>query len=47
MTDDTIALRTPLEGGSGVNFMRDMIGFAAERLIVNWRPGMTPYRWWY
>ena len=34
MTDDTIALRTLLEKGSDANFLRDMIGFAAERLMA-------------
>lgn len=34
MTDDTIALRTLLEKGSDANFLREMIGFAAERLMA-------------
>ena len=34
MTDDTIALRTLLEKGSDASFLRDMIGFAAERLMA-------------
>ncbi len=33
MTDDTIALRELLEKGSDAGFLRDMIGFAAERLM--------------
>ena len=33
MTDDEIALRTLLEKGSGATFLREMIGFAAERLM--------------
>jgi uncharacterized protein with PIN domain len=33
MTNDTIALRTLLEKGSDANFVREMIGFAAERLM--------------
>lgn len=34
MTDDTIALRTLLEKGSDASFLRDMIGFATERLMA-------------
>ena len=34
MTDDKIALRALLEKGSDTNFLRDMIGFAAERLMA-------------
>ena len=34
MIDDTIALRTLLEKGSDASFLRDMIGFAAERLMA-------------
>ena len=33
MTDDKIALRTLLEKGSDTTFLREMIGFAAERLM--------------
>lgn len=33
MTEDTIALRTLLEKGSDATFLREMIGFAAERLM--------------
>src|SRR3954453_15893934 len=33
MTDDKIALRTLLEKGSDATFLREMIGFAAERLM--------------
>ena len=33
MTDDTIALRALLEKGSDATFLREMIGFAAERLM--------------
>jgi putative transposase len=32
MTDDKIALRTLLEKGSDTTFLREMIGFAAQRL---------------
>ncbi len=34
MTDDKIALRALLEKGSDATFLREMIGFAAERLIA-------------
>ena len=34
MTDDKIALRELLEKGSDTSFLRDMIGFAAERLMA-------------
>ena len=33
MTDDEIARRTLLEKGSDTTVMREMIGFAAERLM--------------
>ena len=33
MTDDTITLRALLEKGSDANVLREMIGFAAERLM--------------
>ena len=33
MTDDKIALRTLLEKGSDTTFLREMIGFAAQRLM--------------
>jgi putative transposase len=33
MTDDKIALRQMLEKGSDVTFLREMIGFAAQRLM--------------
>jgi putative transposase len=33
MTEDTIALRALLEKGSDVTFLREMIGFAAQRLM--------------
>ena len=33
MTDDKIALRALLEKGSDTTFLREMIGFAAERLL--------------
>ena len=33
MTEDKIALRTLLEKGSDATFLREMIGFAAERLM--------------
>ena len=34
MTEDKIALRELLEKGSDVKFLREMIGFAAERLMA-------------
>ena len=34
MTDDTIALRELLEKGSDASFLREMISFAAERLMA-------------
>jgi putative transposase len=34
MTDDKIALRALLEKASDATFLRDMIGFAAERLMA-------------
>ena len=33
MTDDKIALRELLEKGSDTTFLREMIGFAAQRLM--------------
>jgi putative transposase len=33
MTDDKIALRELLEKGSDATFLREMIGFAAQRLM--------------
>ena len=33
MTDDKIALRMLLEKGSDPTFLREMIGFAAQRLM--------------
>jgi len=33
MTDDKIALRTLLEKGSDATFLREMIGFAAQRVM--------------
>ena len=33
MTDDKIALSTLLEKSSDASFLREMIGFAAERLM--------------
>src|SRR5512136_1850017 len=33
MTEDKIALRTLLEKGSDATFLREMIGFAAQRLM--------------
>jgi putative transposase len=33
MTDDRIALRELLEKGSDATFLREMIGFAAQRLM--------------
>ena len=34
MTDDKIALRALLEKGADATFLREMIGFAAERLMA-------------
>ena len=34
MTDDKIALRELLEKGSDASFLRETIGFAAERLMA-------------
>ena len=34
MTDDKIALRELLEKGSDATFLREMIGFAAQRLMA-------------
>ena len=34
MTDDKVALRALLEKGSDTTFLREMIGFAAERLMA-------------
>jgi putative transposase len=33
MTEDTIALRALLEKGYNATFLREMIGFAAQRLM--------------
>ena len=33
MTDDRIALRELLEKGSDATFLREMIGYAAQRLM--------------
>ena len=33
MTDESIALRELLEKGSDATFLREMIGFAAQRLM--------------
>jgi hypothetical protein len=40
MTDDTIALQALLEKGSDTTLLREMIGFAAQRLmeLVRWTP---------
>ena len=43
MTDDKIALRQMLEQGSGATFLREMIGFAAQRLMGK-RPFSTALR---
>ena len=41
MTDDKIALRELLEKGSDTTFLREMIGFAAERLMQRKHPPST------
>lgn len=41
MTDDQTALRDLLAKGSDVTFLREMIGFAAERLMELEVAGMT------
>jgi len=41
MTDDKIALREPLEKGSDATFLREIIGFAAERLMELEVGGLT------
>ena len=38
MTDDKIALRELLEKGSDAGFLREMIGFAAQRLMERIHP---------
>jgi hypothetical protein len=35
-TDDTMALRRLLEKSSDADLLREMIGFAAERLVALW-----------
>ena len=41
MTDDKIALRELLEKGSDATFLREMIGFAAQRLMELDVQGLT------
>ena len=41
MTNDKIALREMLEKGSDATFLREMIGFAAERLMELEVGGLT------
>jgi putative transposase len=44
ITDDTMALRTLLEKTPDADFLREMIGFAAERLIALEVQGLTAGR---
>jgi hypothetical protein len=41
MTDDTMALRTLLEKSPDADFLREMIGFGAERLMQLEVQGLT------
>ena len=41
LTDDTMALRTLLDKSPDADFLRDMIGFAAERLMELEVAGLT------
>ena len=46
MTDDRLALQTLLEKTPDANYLREMIGFAAQRLMANvppnaWRSAMA------
>jgi len=43
MTDDKIALRELLEEGSDTTMLREMIGFAAQRLIPRLFFAITDY----
>ena len=44
MTDDRIALRELLEKGSDATFLREMIGFAAQRLMELETKVTSPHR---
>ena len=49
MTDDRIALREMLEKGSDATFLREMIGFAAQRVgggakVGQWSGAMAALR---